>query len=202
MINKINIEKYFAKPYFLFIYSHKNLTQQFKILKMKKILIVAFAIALASCNQTKIAYIDVEVIMKDYSATKALEEKLKAKQDAFAKQLDSLQGPFQLKVQEYYKAAPQMSPQKRAEAEGALQQEQQFLQARQQQASEELQKENLENSEALTKKVDSFVADYAKAKGFQLIIGTSGKGTVMYGDEKMNVTADILELLNKDYSKE
>ena len=43
---------------------------------MKKILIVAFAIALASCNQTKIAYIDVEVIMKDYSATKALEEKL------------------------------------------------------------------------------------------------------------------------------
>ena len=51
-------------------------------------------------------------------------------------------------------------------------------------------------------KVDSFVADYAKAKGFQLIIGTSGKGTVMYGDEKMNVTADILDLLNKDYSKE
>ncbi len=46
------------------------------------------------------------------------------------------------------------------------------------------------------------MADYAKAKGYQLIIGTSGKGTVMYGDEKMNVTTDILELLNKDYSKE
>ncbi|NEW78971.1 MAG: OmpH family outer membrane protein [Gelidibacter sp.] len=169
---------------------------------MKKILIIAFAIALASCNQTKIAYIDVEVIMKDYTATKELEAKLKAKQEVFAKQLDSLQGPFQLKVQEYYKVAQQMTPQKRAEAEGALQQEQQFLQARQQQASEELQKENLENSEALTKKVDSFVADYAKAKGYQLILGTSGKGTVMYGDEKMNVTKDILEILNKDFSKE
>lgn len=168
---------------------------------MKKILIIAFAFALASCNQTKIAYIDVEVIMKDYNATKALEEKLKAKQEVFAKELDSLQGPFQLKVQAYYKVAQQMTPQKRAEAEGALQQEQQFLQARQQQASEELQKENQENSDALTKKVDSFVADYAKAKGYQLIIGTSGKGTVMYGDEKLNVTADILEILNKDYSK-
>jgi outer membrane protein len=169
---------------------------------MKKILIIAFAFALASCNQTKIAYIDVEVIMKDYSATKALETKLKAKQEFYAKQLDSLQGPFQLKVQEYYKVAQQMTPQKRAEAEGVLQQEQQFLQARQQQASEELQKENLENSEALTKKVDSFVADYAKAKGYQLIIGTSGKGTVMYGDEKMNVTKDILEILNKDFAKD
>ena len=168
---------------------------------MKKILIIAFAISLAACNQTKIAYIDVEVIMKDYKATKDLETKLKAKQEVFAKQLDSLQGPFQLKVQEYYKAAPQMTPQKRAEAEGVLQQEQQFLQARQQQASEELQKDNLENSEVLTKKVDSFVADYAKAKGLQLIIGTSGKGTVMYGDEKLNITADILEKLNADYAK-
>ena len=201
LINKTNYVKYFTKPCFLFIYSHKNLNQQFKILKMKKILIIAFAIALASCNQTKIAYIDVEVIMKDYKATKDLETKLKAKQEVFAKQLDSLQGPFQLKVQEYYKVAQQMTPQKRAEAEGVLQQEQQFLQARQQQASEELQKDNLENSEVLTKKVDSFVADYAKAKGLQLIIGTSGKGTVMYGDEKLNITADILEKLNADYAK-
>ena len=187
--------------FFVYIFA-QNLNQQFKILKMKKILIIAFAFALASCNQTKIAYIDVEVIMKDYSATKALEVKLKTKQELFGKQLDSLQGPFQLKVQEYYKAAQKMSPEQRAGAEGALQQEQQFLQARQQQASEALQKENMESSEALTKKVDSFVADYAKAKGYQLILGTSGKGTVMYGDAKMDITKDILEILNKDFSKE
>jgi outer membrane protein len=168
---------------------------------MKKILIIAFAFALASCNQTKIAYIDVEVLMKDYNATKALEVNLKAKQEVFAKELDSLQGPFQLKVQEYYKVAQKMTPKQRAEAEGSLQQEQQFLQAKQQEASESLQKENQENSEALTKKVDSFVADYAKTKGYELIIGTSGSGTVMYGDEKLNVTADILEVLNNDYSK-
>lgn len=200
MINKTNIINYFIKHCFLFIYSHK-IYQQSKIIKMKKILIIAFAFALASCNQTKIAYIDVEVLMKDYTATKDLEVKLKAKQEVFAKELDSLQGPFQLKVQDYYKVAQKMTPQQRAEVEGTLQQEQQFLQAKQQQASESLQKENQENSEVLTKKVDSFVADYAKTKGYQLIIGTSGKGTVMYGDEKLNVTADILEALNKDYSK-
>jgi len=160
------------------------------------------AVILGSCSQTKIAYIDVEALMKDYKATTALEAKLKAKQEIMAKELDSLQAPFQLKVQQYYQAAQQMSAQKRAEAEGALQQEQQFLQAKQQEASQELQKENQENSEALTKRVDSFVADYAKAKGYQMVFGTSGKGTVMYGDEKLNVTKDILEVLNKDFSKE
>jgi len=168
---------------------------------MKKILIIAFAILLTSCTQTKIAFIDVEVLMKDYEATKSLEVKLKAKQEMMAKQLDSMQAPFQMRVQAYYKESQKMSADKRAETESLLQQEQQYLQAKQQEASQVLQKENQENSEAITKRVDSFVANYAKAKGYQFILGTSGKGTVMYGDEKVDVTKDILEILNQDFSK-
>lgn len=169
---------------------------------MKKLLIVVIVLVLASCNQTKIAYIDVEALMKDYEATKALETSLKAKQEIMAKELDSIGAPFQLKVQQYYQKAQKMSAQKRAEAENALQQEQQFLQSKQQQASQMLQQENQEQSEILTKKVDSFVADFAKTKGYNLILGTSGKGTVMYGDETLNVTAEILDILNVDFSKE
>ena len=168
---------------------------------MKKLLIIAFAVVLASCNQTKVAYVDVEVLMKDYEGTKALESKMKEKQEAKAKELDSLTAPFQVKVQNYYKSAQSMSPQKRAEAEGALQQEQQFIQAQQQQASQELQKETQESYEAITKVVDSLVGSYAKSNGYNMIFGTSGKGTVMYGDENLDVTKQVLEMLNKEYSK-
>ncbi|SFS41106.1 OmpH family outer membrane protein [Lutibacter maritimus] len=168
---------------------------------MKKLLIIAFAVVLASCNQTKVAYVDVEVLMKDYEGTIALESKMKEKQEAKAKELDSLTAPFQAKVQNYYKSAQSMSPQKRAEAEGALQQEQQFIQAQQQQASQELQTETQESYEAITKVVDSLVGSYAKSNGFNIIFGTSGKGTVMYGDENLDVTKQVLEMLNKEYSK-
>jgi len=169
---------------------------------MKKLLIVAVALVLASCNQTKVAYIDIEVLMKDYEATIALETSLKAKQEIMAKELDSIGAPFQLKVQQYYQAAQKMSAQKRAEAEQALQQEQQFLQTKQQEASQILQQENQKQSEILTKRVDSLVAIYAKSKGYNLIFGTSGRGTVLYGDESLNVTAEILDILNVDFSKE
>ena len=168
---------------------------------MKKLLIIAFAILLASCNQTKIAYIDIEALMKDYEATKTLEVTLKAKQELMAKELDSLSAPFQLKVQQYYKNQQRMSAKKRAEVESGLQQEQQFLQSKQQQASQILQLENQKESEALTKRVDSFVADFAKLKGYNLILGTSGKGTILHGDESLNVTTEILEILNLDFSK-
>ena len=169
---------------------------------MKKLLILTFAVLMASCNQTKVAYVDIEVLMKDYEGTKALETKMKAKQELKAKELDSLTAPFQAKVQSYYQASQTMSPQKRAEAEGALQQEQQFLQAQQQQASQELQKETQDNYEIITKTVDSLVGNYAKTNGYNMVFGTSGKGTVMYGDENLDITKQVLEVLNKDYSKE
>lgn len=168
---------------------------------MKKLLFLAIAIMLVSCNQNKVAYIDVEVLMKDYEATKELESSLKEKQEKMAKELDSISAPFQLKVQQYYQNQQKMSTKKRAEVESALQQEQQFLQSKQQQASQLLQMENQEKSEVLTKRVDSFVADYAKENGFNLILGTSGKGTVLYGEDSMDVTTDILEILNLDFSK-
>ncbi len=169
---------------------------------MKKLILIAFAITLASCNQTKIAYVDVEVLMKDYKATKVLEEQLKAQQEKMAKELDSMQVPFQLKVQQYYQEAQKMTAKKRVEMERVLQQEQQILQMQQQQASQNLQKISQENSEALTKKIDSFISNYAKANGFKLILGTSGKGTVLYGDETLNITTSILEILNNAFSKE
>jgi len=168
---------------------------------MKKLLFLAIAIVLVSCNQNKVAYIDVEVLMKDYEATKELESSLKEKQEKMAKELDSISAPFQLKVQQYYQNQQKMSAKKRAEVESALQQEQQFLQSKQQQASQLLQMENQEKSEVLTKRVDSFVADYAKVNGFNLILGTSGKGTVLYGEDSMDVTTEILEILNLDFSK-
>lgn len=168
---------------------------------MKKLLLVAFAVVLASCNQNKVAYVDVEVLMKDYDGTKALETEMKSKQEKKAKELDSIAAPFQAKVEGYYKVAQSLSPQKRAEAEGSLQQEQQMIQQLQQQASQELQKETQVSYEVITKNVDSLVAIYAKSKGYNMVFGTSGKGTVMYGDESLDITKQVLEVLNKEYAK-
>lgn len=182
------------------LYIRRNFINNPKPIKMKKLLIIAIALISVSCNQTKIAYIDIETLMKDYEATKVLEISLKAKQEVMAKELDSIGAPFQLKVQQYYQNQQKMSAQKRAQTEQELQQEQQFLQSKQQQASQLLQKENQEMSEIITKRVDSFVADFAKVKGYKLILGTSGKGTVLYGDETLNITTEILEILNLDFS--
>lgn len=169
---------------------------------MKKIILLVLAFTLFSCNQQKFAYVDVEVLMNDYKATKALEEVLKLKQAQKAKEFDSLQQPFNQKVQSYYQNAQKMSVAKRQQLEAELQQENQQLQLLQQKNSQELQAENTERSEALMKKIDSFVSDYAKANNLNVVFGTQGKGTILYADEAMDITQELLQILNDNFDSE
>ena len=169
---------------------------------MKKLILVVFAIVLSSCTQTKIAYIDVADVMTEYKAMIALETEMTTRQQQIGVELQGAQTAFQAKVQEYYKNAPKMSAAKKQAAEQVLQQEGQMLQGQQQQASQMLEQENQAKSEVLIKTIDSIVADYSKSKGFGIILGTQGNGTVMYGDDALNVTTDIVAILNADYDTE
>jgi outer membrane protein len=54
----------------------------------------------------------------------------------------------------------------------------------------------------LTKTVDSVVTAYATANKYNMILGTQGNGTVMYGDDAMNLTETILDVLNTAYDAE
>ena len=168
----------------------------------KLFFVLGIATLLFSCSQPKIAYINIEDLMQEYEATKELERLLAEKQAAYSKELDSMQAPFQQKLQEYYSTVGTMSALTKTRWEQELQQEQQVLQAKQQEISMLLQNENQRESEILTKKVDSFVAEYAQKEKLNLILGTTGKGTVLYGDEQMDITHDILELLNTDYNND
>lgn len=166
---------------------------------MKKLVVIIFAIALSSCTQTKIAYIDVETVMNEYKAMNDLEAELTSKQDEVAGELKGLQATFQAKIQDYYSKQASMSASKRAEMEQVLQQEGQMIQGRQQEASQLLQQENQVKSAVLIKKIDSVVAVYSKANGYGIVLGTQGNGTVMYGDDKLNVSEFVLTILNEEY---
>ncbi len=166
---------------------------------MKKlVLLIAVIILTVSCTQTKIGFVDVEEVMRDYDAAKLVEEQLKLEQTQIGKSIDSLTAPFQAKVQEFYKNADKMSVTKRQQMEQALQQENQALQQQQQQAQQYLQQKGIAEIEALTKKIDSTVADYASKNKYQMIIATQGTGQVIYGDDNVNITEAIIDVLNAE----
>lgn len=164
---------------------------------MKKLSVLFVSIVLlASCSQSKIGYVDVEEVMKGYDAAKSIEAQLKLEQEGISKSMDSLSAPFQLKVQEFYKNSSKMSSATRQAKEQELQQENQMIQQQQQQAQQYLQQKGMAEINTLTKKIDSTVGVYASKNNYTMVIATQGSGQVIYGDDKVNMTEDIIDVLN------
>jgi len=168
---------------------------------MKKIFVLfTLSLTLLSCSQTKMAYIDVEEIMKEYKGTKDKEAEMKEKSDALRIELDSLATNWENRARQYQQEMNRLSAKVKAEREQVLMQEQQAINQRQQTIQQQVQNEGQESLVAITEEIKAFVKTYATKNGIQLIFGTSGaNGTIMYGDESMDVTDDVLVQLNKSY---
>jgi len=188
-----------AKDYF-----HIFACKIYKIIQMKKIVAIAlFTLTLVSCNQTKIGYVDVEEILKEYKGTKAAEKEMNEKSAQIKGQVDGMAAEYQKKVTDYYEKAKKMSNKARQEAESALMQQQEVLKQRQQQAQAEVQKDGQEIMTEINEDIEDFVKDYAKANGYTYILGTSEQTkSVLYGDSTLDITDIILEALNDDFKKD
>ncbi|MCK0130382.1 OmpH family outer membrane protein [Flavobacteriaceae bacterium F08102] len=168
---------------------------------MKKIFVLlTLGLSLLSCTQTKMAFIDVEEIMKEYKGTKEKEAEMKEKSDALRKELDSLASSWEEKARKYQQEMNALSAKTRAEREKVLMQEQQAINQRQQAIQQQVQSEGQAGLEEITNEIKDFLKTYANTNGIQVIFGTSvANGTIMYGDDAMDITDDVLVQLNKNY---
>lgn len=154
-----------------------------------------------SCSQNKIAFIDVTILMKEYEGLKAFDEEVNDEQDKLRKEIESLIEPYQVKVDAYYKNSGKMSVGTRTATEQALQQEQTSLEAEQEKFKRQLEKQRLDGLETINKEIAEFVKSYSKSKGFQLVFATSGTETIIYGDDKLDITQEILAELNRLFNE-
>ncbi len=157
---------------------------------------------MTSCTQNKLAYIDVGLIMKDYEGMKAFEQHMEDETVQLRKEIESLIEPYQLKVEAYYKDVGQMSEDRRNAAELALQEEQAAINEQQDKFMKQLEVKRLEGLEAINNEISDFVKYYAKSRGLQIVFGTVGTGTVIYSEDKLNISQDVLSELNRLYGGE
>ncbi len=165
------------------------------------ILLFAAVLLMASCSQNKMAYVDMGNIMKDYEGLKAFNEEMEAEKDQLRKEIESLIEPYQLRVEEYYKKVGRMSAAKKSSAELALQQEQTAINEQQDKFMQQLEEQRLEGLASINEEIAAYVEEYAKSKGYQLVFGTLGTETVIYGEDKLNITQEVLIELNSLYSE-
>jgi outer membrane protein len=168
---------------------------------MKKIIAVLAVIAMTSCQQEKIGYVDNVKIMEEYQEKKDIEAKFKIKADALTKKKDSISQAFQMEAQAFQVKAQKMSQKKAQEEYGIMQQRGQFIGQQLQQQEQELQLAGQTEMDSLVSLVKKEIKAYGKAQGYTYVLGGGDGGAVLYGTEANDLTDALVKILNDKYKK-
>jgi outer membrane protein len=171
----------------------------------KSLLIIALSISIVSCNKTaevkevKTAFVDTSVLMKDYTEAKDLEAKYKAKSEEKGRELEAEINRFKQDAANFQNQA-QANGQAWAQQKGAeLQRREQQLAQAQQSLSQQLQQESGVEMDSLVSGVKKFIKSYGKEKGYAYIYGTGDAATILYAEDKFDITKEIVKALNDKY---
>ena len=174
---------------------------------MKKLLLLPLlCFAVISCNKSttpvkemKTAYVDTSKLLEEYNEAKDIEAKYKAKGDEMGKELEAEVARFKAEATSFQKNA-QAKGQAWAQENGArLQKQEQELSYAQQALVQQLREESGVEMDTLVKEVKKFIKDYGKEKGFTYIYGTGEAATILYAEDKLDITDEIVKLLNDKY---
>ena len=171
----------------------------------KTITFLAIAIAIASCNKAaevkeiKSAYVDTAKLFEEYTEAKDIKAKFKSKSEEMSRELEQEASRFKQDAA-YFQKNAQANGQEWAQKNGAaLQERQQRLQYAEQELSQKLQREMGVESDSMISGVKNFVKVYGKEKGYSYIYGTNESGSILYAEDKYDITKEIVKLLNDKY---
>jgi outer membrane protein len=156
-----------------------------------------------SANKETIVFINQDTLLNKYEYAKDVTKTMQDKGKTAQNDLGGRQQTFQREVAEYQKSANTMPADQRQTTEQRLQREQQDLQGYQQNATAQFQNDQATEAGKVYDKIADFVKGYAKEKGYKLVLMYSkANPTVLYGDQSLDVTADVIKKLNNAYTKD
>lgn len=158
----------------------------------------------AAGSSYKIAFVQIDTLTSQYQKCKDLEEEFKKKRANAESTIQQKGKSFASQMQEFqrkYQSNQYTQPQFEQE-QARLQKLQQDLQELEARLSNSLQEEYQKEFQALTDTIQNFTKSYAKEKNYDFILcKSSGIDNVLYANEAYDVTEEVVNALNKRYTK-
>lgn len=156
-------------------------------------LIVFAALKYAS---TKIAYVDNNKLIMEYSGAKKAQEDIKVKITQWQANVDTLASELEQKVKLYKEQQSKLTAkQQQSKEEELYKLQQEFYQYREV-IQQKIAEEDAKVTAEVVEKINTFVKDYAKKEGLVFIFGASGNGNIVFADPDFDITQEIIDELN------
>lgn len=157
--------------------------------------------SVSDANKAKnIVYINSDTLSEKYEYYKDARVKLEAKVKKAQSELQSKGQAFQREVAEYQEKAATMSASERQATEERLARKQEELGKLDQNASASLAQDESTEFTAVYNTITEYLKRHADKEGYELVLTYSATNpTVLYAEKKMDITAEVVEALNKEY---
>jgi len=174
---------------------------------MKKFIIIGMSLlvanllltALSLSSVTKVAFVRSQELVYGYKGMEEMHTKFQAQTQVWQANIDTLKRDYQKARQQYEQMADRLSSQEKQNREHTLQvQEENMIQYAEMVNAKAREAED-KMLQGVLHQVNSFVEVYGRAKGYDIILGTTLSGSVLYGEEAIDITDELLMALNKNY---
>jgi len=147
----------------------------------------------------RIAYFDIDSLQTHYQYFKDAESQMAEKENTMTSQLSDLDARNQRKIKEWNTKKATMT---QAEYDAAMQEYAQMQRTFEQTKytlQQNLQKIQMDLMTDLRKKVEEFLIDYNKQKGYTFILAYQPNNLIYYKDSTNDITDDLIDGLNAQY---
>lgn len=95
-----------------------------------------------------------------------------------------------------------MSPQERAVIEERLYAKTENIKQQRQQLVDDFSKEEAIYNDSLYNRLQNFMKEYNKTKGYKYILGHQRGGGILFASDSLEITSDLIKSLNEAYASE
>lgn len=184
---------------------------------MKKItlLVLGLAVATVACNKDagtdaaktqpagRIVYVNTDTLLNNYDYYKDVVKEFQNKQFQLENELQRKGQSFQNEVALFQRRvqAGGMSQEQAQTTQQQLAQKEQNLMMYRDNAANNLAIEQGQKTDELLTKIQDYLAKYNAGDKYDMVIGYSKGGGVLYAKEDLDITQDVLKGLNEEYAK-
>ena len=166
------------------------------------VLAVGYLFYTQNSQNEDVVYIDVNVLMADYEGMKDAKKEFEEKSKVWQANVDSLIADFQNELKVYEKERSKMTKKENELKQELLRNKQQQVGNYQQAIARQSEEEDAKLSGAVVNEVNAYIKTYGEAHHYKIIIGANSSGNVLYAQDGVDITQDVLTGLNAEYVKD
>jgi outer membrane protein len=150
-------------------------------------------------NIPKVRYVKSAELVYGFSGMKEAQLIQTKATEEIKANVDTLQLDFQKAVSQYNLDYPKLSKAEREQRETLLAMQQENLQKYAQGAQQKIKEKDEEITQGVLNQVNSFVEEYGKKQGYDIVLGTTASGNILFATEGMDITSEVLAAINEHY---